>query len=54
MKAEPTAALATGDHSIVSAGLTNHPAPLAIFHALGVCESRRCVLCNQESLMSRG
>lgn len=52
MKAEETAALGTGDHSVVSAGLTNHLGPLAVFHALGVCESR-CVLCNQELLMSR-
>lgn len=43
MKAEETGALGAGDHSVVSAGM----APLAVFHALGVCESRRCVLCNQ-------
>lgn len=44
MKTERTAALGTGDHSVLSAGIT----PLAILHALGVCESRRrVVLCNQ-------
>lgn len=47
VKAEETAALGTGDHSVASAGLTNHLAPLATFYALGVCESRRRALCNQ-------